>query len=136
MKANKILIWGGLLTIMHYVDFLLFDRGFPFALLAAAAAGAVCGIECGAKKFGGTAANALLALALYVLLIFLTGKLNIYEQIMFPHGMTEDNYMSASNQGAAGLLIMLILAVNAVSVFFGAVVSYIARNSDTKEDQR
>ena len=28
MKVNKILIWGGLLTIMHYVDFLLFDRGF------------------------------------------------------------------------------------------------------------
>lgn len=136
MKGSKILIWGGLLTIMHYVDFLLFDKSFPFALLVASAAGAVCGIGCGTKKFGGTAANALLALALYALLIFLTGKLNIYEQIMFPHGMTDENYMSASNQGAAGLLIMLILAVNAVSVFFGAVVSYSAKNADTKEDQR
>lgn len=136
MKGSKILICGGALIIMHYIDFMLFDKGFPAALLVTAAAGAVCGGVCGEKKISGMAVNTLLTLVLYAVLIFLTGKLNIYEQIMFPGGMTEENYLSASNRGAAGLLIMIIFAVNVVSVIFGAAVSCEMRNINGQEKQK
>lgn len=136
MKGCKILICGGVLIIMHYVDFMMFDKGFPAALLVTAAAGAVCGGVCGEKKFVGTAVNTLLTLVLYAVLIFLTGRLNIYELIMFPHGMTEENYLSASNRGAAGLLIMLIFAVTVGSVILGAAVSCGIKSGDGVEDQR
>lgn len=121
---------------MHYVDFMLFDNGFPAALLVIAAAGAVCGGVCGEKKISGTAVNTVLSLVLYALMIFLTGRLNIYELIMFPHGMTEENYLSASNRGAAGLIIMLIFAVTVGSVILGAVVSQGIKGGDGVEDQR
>ncbi|MDY3791574.1 MAG: hypothetical protein SOZ56_03740, partial [Oscillospiraceae bacterium] len=68
--------------------------------------------------------------------IFLTGRLNIYELIMFPQGMSEENYLSASNRGAAGLIIMLIFAVNIVSVIFGAAVSCEIRNISEQEKQK
>ena len=136
MKSCKILICGGVLIIMHYVNFMLFDNGLPAALLVTAAAGAVCGRVCGEKKFMGTAVNTMLTLVLYAVLIFLTGRLNIYELIMFPHGMTEENYLSASNRGAAGLIIMLIFAVNIVSVIFGAAVSCEIRNISEQEKQK
>ncbi|MGN0638365.1 MAG: hypothetical protein ACI4J0_08330 [Huintestinicola sp.] len=128
MKGSKILICGAALIIMHYIDFMLFDKGFPGALLVTAAAGAVCGGVCGESKFIGTAVNTVLTLVLYAALIFMTGRLNIYEQIMFPHGMTEENYLSASNQAAAGLIIMLIFAVTVGSVILGAAVSGEIRN--------
>lgn len=136
MKGSKILICGGALIIMHYIDFMLFDKGFPAALLVTAFAGAVCGGICGEKKFWGTAVNTVLTLVLYAVLIFLTGRLNIYELIMFPHGMTEENYLSASNRGAAGLIIMLIFAVNVGSVILGATVSCGIKCGDGVVDQR
>lgn len=135
MKGCKILICGGVLIIMHYVEFMLFDKGFPAALLVTAAAGAVCGGVCGEKKFMGTAVNTLLTLLLYAVLIFLTGRLNIYELIMFPHGMTEENYLSASNRSAAGLIIMLIFAVTVGSAILGAAVSCGIKSGGV-EDQR
>lgn len=135
MKGSKILICGAALIIMHYIDFMLFDKGFPAALLITAAAGAVCGGVCCEKKISGTAVNTVLTLVLYASLIFLTGRLNIYEHIMFPHGMTEENYLSASNKGAAGLLIMLIFAVNVGSVILGATVSCGIKSGGV-EDQR
>lgn len=136
MKSHKILICGTALIIMHYVDFMLFDKGFPAALLLNAAAGAFCGGVCGERKFTGTAVNTVLTLVLYAVLIFLTGRLNIYEHIMFPYGMTEENYLSASNRGAAGLIIMLIFAVNAGSVIFGAAVSRGVKSETGVEYQR
>lgn len=135
MKGSKILICSAALIIIHYVDFMLFDKGFPAALLVTAAAGAVCGGICGEKKFIGTAVNTVLTLVLYAVLIFLTGRLNIYELIMFPHGMTEENYLSASNRGAAGLIIMLIFAVTVGSMILGAAV-YCGIKSGGVEDQR
>ena len=135
MKGSKILICSAALIIMHYIDFMLFDKGFPAALLVTAAAGAVCGGICGEKKFWGKAVNTVLTLVLYAVLIFLTGRLNIYELIMFPHGMTEENYLSASNRGAAGLIIMLIFAVTVGSAILGAAVSCGIKSGDG-EDQR
>lgn len=136
MKGSKILICGAALIIMHYIDFMLFDKGFPAALPVTAAAGAVCGGVCGEKKFIGTAVNTVLSLVLYAVLILMTGRLNIYELIMFPHGMTEENYLSASNRSAAGLIIMLIFAVTVGAVIFGAAVSCGIRCGGGSEDQR
>ena len=134
MKGSKILICGGALIIMHYIDFLLFDKGSPAALLVTAAAGAVCGGVCGERKFLGTAVNTVLTLVMYAVLIFMTGSLNIYELIMFPHGMTEENYLSASNRSAAGLIIIVIFAVMSGAFILSAVVSWGIKNG--REDQR
>ena len=136
MKWHKLLITTALLIIMHYIEYMLFYKGIPRAGIITAAAGVVCGGICGESKFMGTAVNTVITLVLNVVMLILLGRLKIYEFIMFPYGMTEENYLSTSNRGAAGFLILFLLMVTVGSFVIGAFFSWIIRRGNKTEDQR
>jgi len=92
--------------------------------------GGFCGVLCGDKKASRTALCSICVLALFTLTIFIFGRLGAYDFIMLGGKPSEDNYLSASNMGAAGLLLILLYSHSAGGYLFGAAASCLVKKGE------